>query len=43
MIEKIFFMWIFLFSVSLLFNLAVVLTVNYIIWCMIDDKLQIKI
>ena len=43
MIEKIFFMWIFLFSVCLLLNVVVGLTINYIISCMIDEELQIKI
>ena len=43
MVEKIYFMWIFLFSVCLLSNVFVGLSVNYIIWCMIDEELQVKV
>ena len=43
MVKKIYFMWIFLFSVCLLSNVFVGLSVNYIIWCMIDEELQVKV
>ena len=43
MIEKIYFMWIYLFSVGLLSNVVVGLSVNYVTWCMINEELQVKV